>query len=113
MSGRPGSDPGHAARRVSHDGWDAEIDVAIALLVLELWRNRVGTMASCQDVDGNGRAWVRCSYSSASRWVALLGEAYTLLDVPQLGHGPAEVYFDLDDVDELVQRLRAARRGAA
>jgi hypothetical protein len=103
------SDPGHATRRVSHDGWDAEIDTAIADLVLELWRAEIATRYSCENRDG--RAWIRMSRPSANRLIALVGTE--LLSVEHPGHGMEEVYFDLADVPELIARLRAWPEGAA
>jgi hypothetical protein len=104
----PGSDPGHATTLVSHAGWSAEIDTAIADLVLELWRAGVGTSQSCEDRDG--RAWIRMTRPSANRLIALLeGDHERLLSVEHPGHGPEDVYFDLADVPELLERLRASR----
>jgi hypothetical protein len=48
------SDPGHATRRVSHDGWEAD----------------VGTRYSCED--RGGRAWIQMSRPSANRLIALV-----------------------------------------
>jgi hypothetical protein len=37
----------HATRRISHGGVSADVDEAIAELVLQMWRHEVSTFASC------------------------------------------------------------------
>lgn len=41
----------HKQVRIKHDQWTAQIDKAIAPLVLELWRAGIATAVSCEDFE--------------------------------------------------------------
>jgi hypothetical protein len=44
----------HEQVRIQHEGMEAEVDKKIAPLILELWREGIKTLCSCQDYPGFG-----------------------------------------------------------
>src|SRR5262245_37551473 len=59
----------HATVRLREEGQEADIDVGLVPLIRYLWRARIRTVNSCQDV-WRGRAWIEfATPSDAERFV--------------------------------------------
>lgn len=56
---------------IEHGDQSAEVDAAIAHLVLALWRGGIVTVASCEDFEGWGQVWVVfATEADAKRFIA-------------------------------------------
>jgi hypothetical protein len=108
----------HATRRISHGGVCADVDEAIAELVLQMWRHKVSTFASCEDVGdcglGRGRlAEVSLSGADLERFRRLIGPEAGLLQIDYHGSttdaaGLRRMRFKLADVPAFLHELKAA-----
>jgi hypothetical protein len=101
----------HKARRISHGGVSADVDEAIAGLVLAMWRVEIRTRESCEDV--GGLAEIGLSRTDLEAFRRRFGPAADLLRVEFHGStgDPFALHrmrFQLADVPALQRALRAA-----
>jgi hypothetical protein len=66
----------HPQERIEYEGFSAEVDKAIAPLILDLWRAGCDTLNSCQDNRGEGgevqRVWIHfVTVADAERFMGI------------------------------------------
>lgn len=114
----------HTQRKITHGVHAADVDEAIADLVLEAWRAGCFTDWSCQALGETGtgtpnevmnaarlRAWIQfSSHADGERFRAALGDLASRVSFRQFvpGHrrsGPLHAFFHLADAPALVTAL--------
>ncbi len=65
----------HPVKRVKYKNMEADIDVDIADLILNLWKLQIRTVNSCQDNVPRGFVWIEFAYASgAERFLTFVAE---------------------------------------